>query len=165
MQKKKMSKLEANIHQNNAGVKASQAARNNGEDPGIVGVILNAAGDMPECCGWKMHPLTVGTTLVIIKLEEQFNEWVATQKMDAVEAKFYWGALNNMVFADPKRVLGYLKLGMEAIIPEADRLIYDVPMNDRKPLIDHMNTQLALLDSIAPADSPQEEEKAPAGNK
>lgn len=149
-----MSQTEAKVHRNNAGIKASQEARATGDDQAALDVLNDISGEIRECCGWKMYPVTVGSSLAIQRVAKYFTAWA--EGRDPTEANYFWGAINNMAFSDPRRLNNMLgwKLGFNQVIAEAERLIYFVPMAERLPLIRHAETQLALAEALNPAPEP-----------
>lgn len=166
-----MSAREASWHENMAGHRAAEAARNQGEDITAVEAVADAAAGALSIAGYELRPLRQGTLWALKKLATEFAAWADARGMAIAadpennpgDRELLELGLCVITFTDSRRVWQDLQNGrLENLIHEAENFAWDMAIKDALALQSHFQNEMtrAAMLSDGQVDEPKKKPRA-----
>lgn len=150
VEKPPMSQTEASWHETQAGNRAKELAQQEGANPEAVNAVLDASTEPLTVAGFQLKPASQGTIFTLQAVARAFVTYAEKMGMESTgdtanpgEQEMYESALAGLIFADGRRVSQKLKTeGIEAVVAEADELIWNISLEDARLISEHSNNEL-----------------------
>jgi hypothetical protein len=160
-----MSLQEASWHEHLAGMRATDAARTQGEDPAAIHALATATAGAITIGHHTLRPASQGT---IWTLQRLAREWAAYAAAHAIPAsgdptapgtrEIIELGLSTLAFCDARTCWQALDRGdLPALITRAEALMWDTPLAEQLALQAHFTAQMDQLKAF----TPQEEDTPP----
>lgn len=155
-----MAQKEASWHEVQAGHRAAEEARQRGEDPEIVGAVVDATIERARIGNYVIKPATRGTMMAIqriapllLKHAEQWRLKPSTNPEEPSELDELELALMILIFSDPRRIYVATQNGLpDEILDEAQALTFDYPLLERNKIQAQLEAEMAAVGLVAQKD-------------
>lgn len=152
-----MSAQEASWHEHLAGMRAAEAARNQGADPLAVTAFASATAGPVAIAGRQLQPASQGTIWALQRVAREFAKWAddagvpespdpeAPGTRELIEL-----GLATMVFCDARAVWRELDRGdIGPLIASAEDMMWDMPLSDQLALQSHFRAEMDRIRDLA----------------
>lgn len=171
--KPRMGAQEASWCEHIAGMRAAQAAREQGADPLAVRAVGTATAGPVVIAGHPIKPATQGTVWTLQRAARMFSSWADEAGMEASGDPENPGTremlelgLTTLIFSDARSVWRALDAGgFPGVMHMAEAVIWDMPLEDSRALQTHFEAQMETIRRLAGEEAPAPEKKPEAGGK
>lgn len=169
-----MSRHEASWHEHLAGMRAAEAARQQGGNPAAIAAVATATAGPTEIGGFLLAPATEGTIWTLQRLAREFRSWADALGMqpsaDGAEPgtrEMLELGLSTLAFCDARATWKAMECGeLESLIVRADAMIWETPVEILTKLETHFRREMQRIRNLTPAaeDAPGKQETAGGAN-
>lgn len=172
--KPEMSRQEYSWHKHLAGMRAADAARNQGANPAAVDAIASASAGPVIIGGIKLGRATQGAVWTLQRVAREFAEYAdanglhpSTDPTSPGTRELIELGLATLVFCDARNCWVDLDSGnLAKLILRADEMMWDMPIEDQLALQAHFTAEMERIKRLSPEEeeTPGKSQLPPSGN-
>jgi hypothetical protein len=155
--KPEMSRQEYSWHKHLAGMRAADAARNQGANPATIDALASVTAGPVTIGGFTLHPATRGLQWTLQRLAREFALYAIAHNLPDDHGGEYLTSrelielgLSTLAFADPLATWQALEAGdLKTLIRRADALAWETPVEITQELEKHFRREMDRISSLA----------------